>query len=340
MAQIPSTHQNKLKKLAGVLRFAPENDDGTHQAAILLSPSSELTLSVETETSEYVSRESGSGEVLDRSTDRINRSATAVCNQMTDENQALFVIADANPVTQTSTSVTGEVSDYVAPGRTLFLGGAANSGTGVFNLTALTVESYEGANAATHATATTYAVGDVVVPATPNTHWYMATATTTGTSGGSAPTWPTNGGTVVDGGVTWTDMGLIAYTTGTDYEPDAAFGMLNLPSTGAIATAYAKVPQEMRALGRSFRLESAYTRPAATFTQVASNSKGARTGKLWFHEDNAKGENGVWYAPKATLTPNGELALKTEGEYGSMGFNIAFTKPAASPALFRNGIPQ
>jgi len=42
------------------------------------------------------------------------------------------------------------------------------------------------------------------------THSYEATVA--GTSAGSAPSWPTGGGTVVDGGVTWTDRGVYAAT--------------------------------------------------------------------------------------------------------------------------------
>lgn len=57
-------------------------------------------------------------------------------------------------------------------------------------------------------TATTpYAVNDLVGPATTNGFDYRVTAITTGISGGSEPTWPTTvGGTVTNGGVTFTCM--------------------------------------------------------------------------------------------------------------------------------------
>lgn len=51
------------------------------------------------------------------------------------------------------------------------------------------------------------AVGKTTIPATPNGHMYRCTATT-GNTGSTEPTWPitSTGATVVDGGVTWTEM--------------------------------------------------------------------------------------------------------------------------------------
>lgn len=55
----------------------------------------------------------------------------------------------------------------------------------------------------------TYVLNDLVQPTTPNGRYYKATAVV-GDSDSSEPTWPTvTGNTVVDGGVTWTDQGLI-----------------------------------------------------------------------------------------------------------------------------------
>lgn len=68
-------------------------------------------------------------------------------------------------------------------------------------------------NAGTWAATTDYALDDWVKD---GTHLYKVTVA--GTSAGSSPTFPTDGSTVVDGGVTWQDMGAFAAVLDTDFK--------------------------------------------------------------------------------------------------------------------------
>jgi hypothetical protein len=95
---------------------------------------------------------------------------------------------------ETQSDLTNEVSgtNYVAGGTTL----------GSKTVTYTAANSW----ATTAATTTAYAVGDIVKPSGGNTHLYRCIIA--GTSGGSAPTWPTvSGQTVTDGTVTWAEIG-------------------------------------------------------------------------------------------------------------------------------------
>lgn len=337
MSLLPSTHSNDLKILRGIAKFAPKNSNGTKQSAMNLSPSSEMSVSMATETTQYVSAESGVNEILDTTLISVSRTGALTCNKMADDVKALFLIADAGAIAQASGSVTGEQTSYIFPNRSVQLGGSVNSGAGVFGISSVTVSSYEGANAADAAVTTAYVVGDVVVPATPNDHWYMATVA--GTSAGSAPTWPTNGSTVTDGTVTWQDMGLIDYTVTTDYELDDDYAIINILGTGAIATAVSRVPASLRNDGITFHLSVDYTRSAQTVNQVATKSAANLEGEFWFYEQNPKGGNSVWYAPSATLSPNGDFALKSGSEYGAVGFGLTFQTPPTGSGLYIDGVP-
>lgn len=334
---LPSTHQNNLKVLRGYAYFAPRNDDGTYRSEIPMSPSAELTVALESEEATYVSAEEGVNEILDRTLTSLDRSATLACNNLSREVLGLFIIAGLEDIAQASASVTNEDSDYVFPNSRIQLGGTANNGAGVFGVSAVSVSAYEGETAAVWTLTTAHAIGDVRVPTVANTHWYMAT--TAGTTAGTQPTWPTNGSTVVDGTVTWQDMGVIAYTFTTDYETDLDLGSILIPSTGAIAIAVSRVPASLRALGRTFRLRTDYTRAAKTIERIATKSTANVSGKFRFQEVNPKGGNGRWFAPSASLAPNGELALKSGTDYGAAGFTITFQKPATGSALYRDGNP-
>ena len=88
------------------------------------------------------------------------------------------------------------------------------------NVTDIVVTRENGSTATAWQATTAYTLGVYKVPSTANGHFYSVS--TAGTTGGAEPTWPTDGGTVVDGTVTWQDMGTIIATETTDYVVNSA----------------------------------------------------------------------------------------------------------------------
>lgn len=339
MSLLPSTHNNNLTPRRGIAYFAPLNADGTEQAQIPMSPSAEMSFGQEPETTEYVSAESGLNELLDRTVLSLPRTISLTCNNLSDEIKALYFVATNTPVEQGSGTVTDEVTPYVFPNRVISLGGAANSGTGVFGVSSVTAEFQEGATAAARDDSTPYVVGDVYVPATPNAHWYMCTVA--GTSNATPPSFSTSGTTFADGTATFVDMGLIAIANAgnADFEVDADFGLINIPATGAVAAAVERVPASLRAAGRTFRLRVDYTRAAKAFNQLTTKEDANLEGAFYFIEQNPKGPNTRWKCPRVSLAPAGEFATKSGTDYGSAEFEISVLKPPAAAAMYQNGVP-
>jgi len=86
------------------------------------------------------------------------------------------------------------------------------------NVTTMTTLTSKAAVGITSWVATTSTiVGAIKKPTVANNHFYKATSITTGTTGATEPVFPTNGGTVVDSGVTWKDMGKILLASPADY---------------------------------------------------------------------------------------------------------------------------
>lgn len=332
--RVSSTHTGDPKIRRGVCYFERLRADGKYEASIPLAPASVLTLA-QTQTKVVLnSKMRGMNTVYASANTQVSRTGKLTCEGMNKQIFRTWLAGELSKVTQASATVTAEETPYVEIDCTIHLGGTVNDGAGVFGISAVTVKSYEGDNATAFQTAHAYAVGDTLIPTGGNLHWYMVT--TAGTSAGSAPTFPTDGTSVTSNGVVIQDMGLITYVAGTDYELDTARGLVNIPSTGAIATARRLVPAS---LGKTFRLSVNYTLPAKTFEQIKTSSGVSEKGRLRFLTENVEGTDENWYGPKVTLTSDGEVDLLGD-EFESIDFNIEFEQPSVGEALYINGVPS
>ena len=120
----------------------------------------------------------------------------------------------------------------------------------------------------TWAASTAYTAGQTIVPPGGNGHIYQCTVA--GTSGATAPSiWPTNGGTVTDGGVTWEDMGTSTTIDTTQLTFDSN-GKLTSPTGNVTNIAASGLADGASDLSLSWNLYNSSNVP--TITQVASTS--------------------------------------------------------------------
>ena len=96
-------------------------------------------LSVDSETLEHFSSESGIQEKDAEVILRIIRSGTIQCDNMSEDNVALFIIGTSSTVTQTATPVADEPISAVLQGRYYQLGVSASNPSGVKGVSSVTV---------------------------------------------------------------------------------------------------------------------------------------------------------------------------------------------------------
>lgn len=126
---------------------------------------------------------------------------------------------------------------------------------------------------ALHAVAT----GALVVPATRNGHVYRATVG--GTTGVSAPIWPTSAGaTVTDGGVTWQEAGAAPWTPTWNTDVAAALGWERKAGYAAGAfdfSASGESYTRSQTLRHCQEMAAMYRRRGAQYVDVVISGQGA-----------------------------------------------------------------
>ncbi len=93
----------------------------------------------------------------------------------------------------------------------------------------ISVPTSDLASPANWAASQSYSAGNLVAPG--NGHYYQCTVA--GNSGAGAPTWPTDGSTVTDGGATWQDMGT---SLPADTSTAISGGALSFDSSGKLTS--------------------------------------------------------------------------------------------------------
>ncbi len=125
----------------------------------------------------------------------------------------------------------------------------------------------------TWAASTAYTLGQTISPPAANGHIYKCTVA--GTSGSTPPsTWPTNGGTVTDGTVTWTDMGTQTTIDTTNLTFDSN-GNLTSPTGNVTGITARGLADGASNLSFNWNLYNSSNTPL--LTQVASTSVTSNT---------------------------------------------------------------
>jgi hypothetical protein len=322
---------NVYKVGRGQLHFALLLSDGTYDGFRPMGNTPGFDITVESEELTHTSSMGGLGEVDLQVPISITRAATITVDNLDDDNLGIIFAAAVSDVSQTSTSVTNEAINKIRPYRGYPLGGTL---VGVRNISAVSVD----VNATARANSTAYIVGQIYAPATPNNHIYICTVA--GTSASSPPSFTTDGTTFTDGTATFKDLGAInGLTSGTDFLVDADVGWVSIPTTGKLATAYANALAAVSDTSLwSINLHVDYTRPAATFRQIATGALAAVRGQLRWNADNPVGKNQDVLIPDATLRPNGAVSQVTADEVASVELAVGISKlDSATPALYYFG---
>jgi len=149
-------------------------------------------------------------------------------DQLDGNNLAMAFLGALSDIAVTGASVTAEALTVLSIDKYQRLAQRA------ITESTLVVSKADGVAAADWAATTAKVQGDCVIPTTPNGHYYECTVA--GTTDSTEPaSWPVDWSTVVDGGVTWTDMGLIIMAKDTDFEIIARTGMIRAITGGVIS---------------------------------------------------------------------------------------------------------
>ena len=132
-------HTNNYTLGRGKLYFDAFDAQGNETGFRYLGNAPEFNVNVTTETLEHISSESGIGEKDDEVVLSVTRAGTVILEDVSVENQALFVVGGVADVVDAGGAVVDESIQNVNTGRWYQLGATALVPTGARNISAVTV---------------------------------------------------------------------------------------------------------------------------------------------------------------------------------------------------------
>lgn len=300
----------------GKIYFDAFNAAGAKSGERYLGLTPGFTLSISSDKIESYSAEAGLQQLDDQTLVKITRSGKLTVRQISMENLGMFLAGTSSVPAQSSGAVSNEAVSVLAD-RYYQLGAATSNPSGVRSVSSVSVAT---ASVATAAVSTVYALGAQVKPA--SSPLYIYQATTAGTSGGSAPTWPTTvGTTVTDGTVVWTCIGIITPAQDIDYTVDTTLARVYVLPTARVHSSY-PVPWLV-----------GYTKSAVSREQLQTAGTADVYGALRFVAANAKGTNRDLYGCNVLLAPTGDIVFKADSPaYAELSFDLTFNVGANGEA--------
>lgn len=313
---ISKTH----KDLAAINKFeaslAVKLADGSLTTYMPLTPIAEGSISNEIERARLLQSERDARSLVEERVVESTYTLSITLNGFSPHVLAAWSMGEWEEEAVSASPVIGEVSGYAQPNSAVFLGLGSASGIPARNVSAVSVGV---AGVLARADESPYEVGDLVEPETPDGQVYVCTAS--GESGASEPVWPSNGGTVTDGTVTWRHLGPKSFSD-QNYEVVADEGVLLIPNTGAIATAITRIPASLRNKGRTFKLALGYSQPARTQRFLKLNAGVQYKGSLYLSSGSLGARNDL-HIPECSITPAGDFAI-AESDYSTIQLQITF----------------
>lgn len=293
------THKTNVLKGGGVLQIAVRNAiTGKPGPFRDLGNVPSVTMSRTPSQSDVTESRSGTNQIIQKDTDSVAYSIAFQAMHISMPNLALALGATIERVTPSTSPVSGEELYEPVAGAIYHLGTTTANPEGVGVISAFTSLAIK---ATAHATATVVTIGTVV-----SNGGIAYVYTVAGTTAGSAPTFPTAGGTVADGATAiLKHLGPVACAgAGVDYKSALDPAVVQIvPGTTDLTTSIGRMPS-----GYTLTLVAAYTPAGTPYDRIIPLSADAEY-FIRFDGQVSKNTPMAFVAPYCTISGQGDLQM-------------------------------